>query len=71
MSGPLSKGFQDIEGVVKRVDLDSLVFRIGHETEDVTIPRACVENFDQVEFGDNFITVSRNFLKRHFAEARE
>jgi hypothetical protein len=57
-------GYRDIEGVVKRVDARGILFRIGCEIEDVEIPHAALEHPESIAFGDNWISVSRTFLKK-------
>lgn len=56
--------YRDIEGVVKRVDAGMIVFRVGCEDHDITIPRAVLQNPDAVHEHDNWISVSRRYLRK-------
>jgi len=54
----------------RRIDAKSLFFRESNAPHDICIPLSQVENLDQVSEGDNYISVSKWFLKKLDEEGR-
>ena len=62
--------YEEIEGVVKRIDDKCLWFREGSAPHDISIPLSVIENADSVSEGDNYISVKKWFLKKLDEEGR-
>jgi hypothetical protein len=65
-----TRRFEEIEGVVKRIDEKSLFFRESNAGHDICIPLSQVENADDVEEHQNYISVSKWFLNKLDDEGR-
>lgn len=65
-----TRRYEEIEGVVKNIGERSLFFREGSAPHDICIPLSMIENADPVSEGDNYISVSRWFLKTLEKEGR-
>ena len=66
----MSRRYEEIEGVVRRIGERSLWFRESDGTADICIPLSQLENADAVSEGDNYISVSKRFLKKLEEEDR-
>jgi len=66
----MSRRFTEIEGVVRSKGAKSLSFRETNEDHDICIPLSQLENADAVSEGDNYISVSKRFLKKLEEEDR-
>ncbi len=62
--------FEEIEGVVRRIDEKCLWFREFDGAHEIPIPLSQIENADAVSVGDNFISVKKWFLKKLDDEGR-
>ena len=56
--------FEEIEGVVRRIDEKSLWFRESDGAHEINIPLSQIENPDAVSVGDNFLSVTRWILRK-------
>jgi len=60
----MSDSYREIEGVVRRIGDKALWFRPSDATKDVSIPLSAIDTPDAVSEGDNFVRVSKSFLRK-------